>query len=429
MTTIASIHGREILDSRGTPTVEVELTTSHGGVTCAAVPSGSSTGSHEALELRDKDPKRYQGKGVLKAISNIEELIEPVLKGMQVTDQKQIDQAMIELDGTENKSSLGANAILAVSLAVARAGADTRGIPLYDYMAELAENKELIMPLPFVNVINGGAHAGFLIDIQEYMLVPVGAPSFSEAVRFADETFKTLQVIADKKGLNSKTVGDEGGIVPHCIHNEEPIKLIIEAIEGAGYTPGNDIAIALDVAASELYKEKKYILKTQGDKLSADEMIGFYSRLADRYPLVSLEDGLAEDDWNGWKKLTKELGNEIQIVGDDLFVTSTKRLQKGIKDKVANAVLIKPNQIGTLTETLDVIRLAKGNGYHCMISHRSGETNDSFIADLAVGTGVGQIKSGSMTRSERLAKYNQLMRIEEKLGVNARFAGRFALSN
>ena len=426
--TIKTIKGREILDSRGNPTVEAELTTSDGEVYRAAVPSGASTGTHEALELRDADHKRYQGKGVLKAVANVTELIAPALKGAAVVEQEQIDQRLIQLDGTENKAKLGANAILAVSLAVARAGAGAKGLPLYRHLAELADNKDLLLPLPFVNVINGGAHAGFAIDIQEYMLVPLGAPNFKEALRFANETFKALQALVKAKGLDGNTVGDEGGLVPRCTNNEEPLQLLLTAIEQAGYKAGEDIAIALDAAASEFYKAGKYALKAQGDNFSAAELIDFYTDLSERYPLVSLEDALAEDDWAGWQQLSKRLGKKLQLVGDDIFVTNPKRLQQGIDQGIANAILIKLNQIGTLSETLAVIKQAKAAGYHCMVSHRSGETSDAFIADLAVATGVGQIKSGSMTRSERLAKYNQLLRIEEDLAAKAKFAGREILT-
>ena len=422
---IKEIHGREILDSRGNPTVEAEVRLSSGAVGRAAVPSGASTGEHEAVELRDGDKSRYQGKGVIKAVANIRTHIAPALSFMDASHQRALDEKMIALDGTENKSKLGANAILAVSMAAARAAAAARELPLYEYLG--GANASLL-PVPMMNILNGGAHADNNVDFQEFMVMPVGAKSFSEALRWGVETFHTLKSVLKKRGYNT-AVGDEGGFAPSLKSNVEAIELVIEAIQQAGYKPGEQIAIALDPAASEFFKEGKYVFK-KSDKSahSPEQIVRFWADWAKKYPIVSLEDGLAEDDWHGWKLLTKELGGKIQLVGDDLFVTNTKRLARGIKEGVANSILIKLNQIGTVTETLDCIELARRSGYTSVTSHRSGETEDAFIADLAVAAGTGQIKTGSASRTDRIAKYNQLLRIEEKLGAEARFAGLSALN-
>jgi enolase len=422
---IKEIHGREILDSRGNPTVEAEVRLTSGAIGRAAVPSGASTGEHEAVELRDGDKSRYQGKGVIKAIANIRTHIAPALSFMDASHQRALDEKMIELDGTENKRKLGANAMLAVSMAAARAAAAARDLPLYEYLG--GANASLL-PVPMMNILNGGAHADNNVDFQEFMVMPVGAKSFSEALRWGVETFHTLKSVLKKRGYNT-AVGDEGGFAPSLKSNVEAIELVIEAIQQAGYKPGEQIAIALDPAASEFFKDGKYVFK-KSDKSahSPEQMVRFWADWAKKYPIVSLEDGLAEDDWHGWKLLTKELGGKIQLVGDDLFVTNTKRLARGIKEGVANSILIKLNQIGTVTETLDCIELARRNGYTSVTSHRSGETEDPFIADLAVAAGTGQIKTGSASRTDRIAKYNQLLRIEEKLGAEARFAGIAALN-
>jgi enolase len=419
MTEIVDVHAREILDSRGNPTIEVEVLLSGGGFGRAAVPSGASTGKHEALELRDKQPKRYMGKGVLKAVKNVNGSIMNRLLGEDTTDQREIDSMLIDLDGTPNKSKLGANAMLGVSLACAKAVAMTNGIPLYAYIGGIGAR---ILPVPMMNVINGGAHADNKLDLQEFMIVPVGAPDFAEAVRMGSETFHALKSTLKKKGL-ATSVGDEGGFAPNLQSNEQALEFIMEAIRKAGHKPGKDIFIALDAAASEFYENGKYNLASEGRKLRVDQMISLYRKWFKAYPIVSIEDGLAEDDWKGWAQMTDDLGNVVQIVGDDIFVTNPARLQKGIDKGVGNSILIKLNQIGTLTETLDTIEMAKTAGYTTVISHRSGETEDTTIADLAVGTNAGQIKTGSMSRTDRVAKYNELIRIEEELGASARYAG------
>lgn len=412
---IDEVKAREILDSRGNPTVEVEVTLKSQAKGRAAVPSGASTGIYEALELRDGDNKRYQGKGVLKAVENVEKVIAPKIKGIKATQQAKIDRIMIKLDGTPNKKSLGANALLGVSLAVARAASEGLGLPLYQYIGGLGAK---LLPVPMMNIINGGKHADNKLDIQEFMIVPQGATSLKEAVRMGSEVFHNLGEILRSKGLSSG-VGDEGGFAPQLSSAEEAIQTILKAIERAGYKAGEDISIALDSAASSFYQEGKYIF--EGKERTASQMISLYQDLISKYPLISLEDGLAEDDWKGWELLTRKLGKKIQIVGDDLFVTSLKRLKRGISLGVANSILIKLNQIGTLTETLKTISLAKSSGYGVIVSHRSGETEDCFIADLSVGTNCGQIKTGSLSRSERVAKYNQLIRIEEELGKEAKY--------
>jgi enolase len=420
MSTIMDIRAREIIDSRGNPTVEADVTLTSGAFGRAAVPSGASTGEHEALELRDGDADRYGGKGVQMAVQSIEERIAPALDGLIATDQMAIDRLLIELDGTPNKGKLGANAILAVSMAVARAAADDVGLPLYRY---LGGPMARTLPVPMMNILNGGAHATNTVDFQEYMVVPVGAENFADAVRMGAEVFHALKKVLVKRKL-STGVGDEGGFAPDLKTDEEALKVVVEAIESAGYAPGKEIAIALDCAASELFKAGKYTFKKSGaGTKSAEGMIELYTGWLDDYPIVSIEDGLAEDDWDGWAKLTASLGDRLQLVGDDLFVTNTERLARGISGDVANAILIKLNQIGTLTETLEAIELARANGYQSIISHRSGETEDTFIADLAVATGAGQIKTGSASRTDRVAKYNQLLRIEEQLGDIAEFPG------
>ena len=425
MSNISDIHAREVLDSRGNPTVEAEVTLADGTKRLAIVPSGASTGEHEAVELRDDDNSRFLGKGVLKAVENVNGEIAEALANFDAADQRAIDQKMIELDGTENKARLGANAILAVSMAVARAAAAAYHLPLYRYWGGAAAN---LLPCPMMNILNGGAHADNNVDFQEFMVMPVGAESFSEALRWGVEVFHTLKGVLKKRGYNT-AVGDEGGFAPSVKSNVEAIEVVLEAIEQAGYKPGEEIAIALDPAASEFYQDGKYVFK-KSDKSakSSDDMVRFWSKWARDYPIVSLEDGLAEDDWEGWQNLTREVGGKIQLVGDDLFVTNVERLQEGIERKVANSILIKVNQIGTVSETLDAIDLARRNGYTSVISHRSGETEDTFIADLAVATGAGQIKTGSASRTDRIAKYNQLLRIEERLGSGARFLGLAALN-
>ena len=420
MSTILDITAREILDSRGNPTVEADVTLASGASGRAAVPSGASTGMHEAVELRDGDAERYLGKGVLKAVQNVEETIAPALNGMIATDQMTIDRTLIELDGTANKSKLGANAILAVSMAVARAAANDVGLPLHRYLGgPLAR----VMPVPMMNILNGGAHATNTVDFQEYMIIPVGATSFADGLRMGTEVFHSLKKVLQKRRL-ATSVGDEGGFAPDLKNDEEALKVIIEAIESANYAPGKEIAIALDVAASELHKDGTYTFKkSDAGQRSSEGMIELYSRWLEEYPIVSIEDGLAEDDWSGWESLTRTLGDRCQLVGDDLFVTNTERLAKGIESGVANAILIKVNQIGTLTETLEAIEMARAAGYLSVISHRSGETEDATIADIAVATGATQIKTGSLCRSDRLAKYNQLLRIERSLGTRAKFDG------
>ena len=422
MTEIVAIRAREVLDSRGNPTVEADVILESGALGRAIVPSGASTGEHEAVELRDGDKTHYLGKGVLQAVANVESIIAPELDGMDAANQRLIDQTMIALDGTPNKGKLGANAILAVSMANARAVAQTLEIPLYRYLGGI---NSCILPTPMLNVLNGGAHADSNVDFQEFMIMPVGAERFSEALRWSAETFHTLKGVLKKKGYNT-AVGDEGGFAPSLKANNEAIELILEAIEAAGYKPGEQIAIALDPASSEFYdKEKsKYVFKKSDKReLSSEEMVSFWDNWVRQYPIVSIEDGLAEDDWAGWKLITDKLGGKIQLVGDDLFVTNTKRLQRGIEEGVANSILIKVNQIGTVTETLDAIELGRRYGYTAVMSHRSGESEDTFIADLAVATGVGQIKTGSVSRTDRIAKYNQLLRIEEELGQGAVFLG------
>jgi enolase len=417
---IADIFAREILDSRGNPTVEADVILVSGAFGRAAVPSGASTGEHEAMELRDNDPERYGGKGVLHAVQNIEETIAPGLTGADAYDQMGIDAALIDMDGTPNKSNLGANAILAVSLATARAAAMELGLPLWRY---LGNPMTRVLPVPMMNILNGGAHATNTVDFQEYMIIPVGAENFSDAVRMGAEVFHALKTVLVKRKL-STGVGDEGGFAPDLKSDEEAITVVLEAIEKAGYAAGQDIVLALDCAASELYKGGKYTFKKSGaGTRDAEGMVKLYSKWIDEYPIVSIEDGMAEDDWDGWKMLTEAIGDRCQLVGDDLFVTNTERLAKGIEMGVANSILIKVNQIGTLTETLEAIEMARAAGYLSVISHRSGETEDTFIADLAVGTGAGQIKTGSASRTDRVAKYNQLLRIEQQLGEAAEYPG------
>jgi enolase len=423
MSWIESVIAREILDSRGNPTIEAEVTLVSGEVGRAAVPSGASTGEHEAVELRDEDKQRYGGKGVLKAVRNVNEIIAPEMDGMDALDQAEVDQALITLDGTKTKSKLGANALLAVSMANARAAAAYLEIPLYKY---LGGPNARTLPVPMMNIINGGAHADNNVDFQEFMIVPVGAESFGESLRMGVEIFHTLKAVLKKKGY-ATSVGDEGGFAPNLRSNEEAIETILEAIVLAGYGAGKDCLLALDPAASEFYDGKSYVFKKSDKReLSSDAMVAFWKSWTEAYPIISIEDGLAENDWTGWKALTDELGRKVQLVGDDLFVTNTEFLRKGIELGVANSILIKVNQIGTLTETLDCIELAKTNGRTVVISHRSGETEDPFIADLAVATNAGQIKTGSLSRTDRIAKYNQLLRIEEDLRGAARYPGRAA---
>jgi len=425
MSNIADIHAREVIDSRGNPTVEAEVTLADGSFGRAIVPSGASTGEHEAVELRDGDAERYSGKGVLKAVENVNGEIAEALANMDASDQRALDQKMIELDGTGNKGRLGANALLSVSMAAARAAGNSFGLPLYRYLGGAGANT---LPTPMMNILNGGAHADNNVDFQEFMVMPVGASSFSEALRWGVQVFHILKGVLKKRGYNT-AVGDEGGFAPSVKSNVEAIEVVLEAIEKAGFKPGYEIAIALDPACSELYKEGKYIFKKSDNSVkSSDDMVLFWSKWARDYPIVSIEDGLAEDDWDGWKNLTEQIGGKIQLVGDDLFVTNTERLQEGIDKGVANSILIKVNQIGTVSETLDAIDLARRNGYTSIISHRSGESEDTFIADLAVATGAGQIKTGSASRTDRIAKYNQLLRIEEELGDSARFLGLEALN-
>ncbi|MCK9275708.1 MAG: phosphopyruvate hydratase [Syntrophales bacterium] len=423
MTEIIDVYAREILDSRGNPTVEVEVTLSSDTMGRASVPSGASTGEHEMLELRDKDPARYMGKGVNKAIENVIEKIGPAIIGLDALQQRQIDYTMIHLDGTPDKSALGANAILGVSLACARAASESIGLPLYRYLGGVGSKD---IPVPMMNILNGGQHADNNVDIQEFMIMPVGAPSFREALRMGSETFHNLKSVLSSRGYNT-AVGDEGGFAPNLRSNEEALEVIIEAIEKGGYRPGEEICIALDAAASSFYRNGIYFLSAeQNPEKTAEEMISFYASLINAYPIISIEDGLAENDWNNWKLLTQKLGSKIQIVGDDLFVTNKDRLKKGISLGVGNSILIKLNQIGTLTETIETIECAKEAGYTTIVSHRSGETEDAFMADVAVAMNCGQIKSGSASRSERLAKYNQLLRIEEDLGNASVYRGKNA---
>lgn len=424
-TVIENIIGREIIDSRGNPTVEADVVLADGTVGRAAVPSGASTGAREAIELRDGDKRRFGGKGVQKAVGHINNEINHALKGKDAADQKAIDQIMIALDGTENKTNFGANALLAVSMACAHAAARSQGKALYDY---LDQGNGFQMPVPMMNIINGGEHANNSIDMQEFMIMPVGAPTINEAIRYGAEVFHSLKAVLEAKGLNT-AVGDEGGFAPDLPSNESAIEVILEAIDKAGYKAGEDIMIALDAASSEFYKNGKYELASEGKSLSSEELIDIFADWCEKYPIISIEDGMAEDDWDGWKKLTERLGNKVQLVGDDLFVTNTKIFKEGIDKKIANSILIKVNQIGTLTETLEAMAMARKAGYTAVVSHRSGETEDTTIADLAVATGAGQIKTGSMSRSDRVAKYNQLIRIAEMLGEDARFPGRKAFYN
>lgn len=425
MSTIYDIHAREVLDSRGNPTVEVEVALENGAKGRAIVPSGASTGAHEAVELRDGDKGRYLGKGVSQAVDNVINVIAPELIGLDATEQVDIDQLMIELDGTENKGKLGANAILGVSMAVARAAADSLDLPLYAYLGGFNART---LPVPMMNIVNGGKHADNNVDIQEFMVMPVGASSFKEGLRMGAEIFHSLKSVLSKKGL-ATSVGDEGGFAPNLRSNEEAIQEILEAVVKAGYLPGTDVRIAIDVAASEMFKDGKYHFEGEGIVRTADEMIAFYEHLVSQYPVISIEDGLAEDDWDGWAALTKALGKKVQLVGDDLFVTNTVRLARGIEQHIGNSILVKVNQIGTLTETFDAIEMAKRAGYTAIISHRSGETEDSTIADIAVATNAGQIKTGAPSRTDRVAKYNQLLRIEDVLGTTARYGGLDAFYN
>ncbi|HPF44045.1 MAG TPA: phosphopyruvate hydratase [Syntrophomonadaceae bacterium] len=419
MSTIVDVFARELLDSRGNPTVEVEVILEDGTMGRAIVPSGASTGVHEAIELRDNDKERFLGKGVLTAVDNVNEIIAPEIIGMNVTGQIDIDTIMLELDGTPNKSKLGANAILGVSMAVARAAAEFLGIPLYQYIGGINARQ---IPVPMMNILNGGQHADNNVDIQEFMIVPTGAPSFAEGLRMGVEVYHNLKKVLQAKGL-ATSVGDEGGFAPDLPSNEAAIEVILEAITAAGYKAGQDIHLALDVAGSELYKEGKYHLESTRQVMTSEEMVEFYTGLVQKYPIISIEDGLAEDDWAGWALLTEKLGGKIQLVGDDLFVTNTERLAKGIEEGICNSILIKLNQIGTVSETLDAIEMAKQAGYTCVISHRSGETEDTFIADFAVAANAGQIKTGAPARTDRVAKYNQLLRIEEELDEFALYKG------
>jgi enolase len=425
---IIDVYAREVMDSRGNPTIEVEVETESGAFGRAIVPSGASTGEREALELRDNDKSRFLGKGVLKAVENVNEVIAEAIIGMDVTDQNGIDRLMIELDGTPDKSKLGANAILGVSMAVARAAADYYGLPLYKYLGGFNAK---VLPVPMMNVINGGAHSDAAIDFQEYMIMPIGATSLKEAIRMGAETFHALKKVLKGRG-QATSVGDEGGFAPNLANNEEPLQVIVEAIKAAGYEPGKDIALAMDVAASEFYDAEKkvyFLKKSTKETKTTDEMVDFYEYLVGKYPIVSIEDGLGERDWDGWKKLTDRLGKKVQIVGDDLFVTNPAILKEGIDKGIANSILIKVNQIGTLTETFDAMELAKRNNYTCVVSHRSGESEDTTIADIAVAFNAGQIKTGSMSRTDRIAKYNQLIRIEDELGTVAQYPGKDTFFN
>jgi len=424
-TEIIGIFAREILDSRGNPTIEVETVLDCGATGRAAVPSGASTGAFEAVELRDGDKKRYMGRGVQKAVENVNSFIAPELEGMDAIYQREIDQAMLDVDGTNNKSKLGANAILGVSLSVAKAVAIALDLPLYKYLGGVNAH---ILPSPMMNILNGGKHADNSVDLQEFMIMPVGASTFSEALRMGTEVFHNLKTVLKKDGLNT-AVGDEGGFAPDLKTNEDAIKYIIKAIEKAGFKPGKDIYIALDPAATEFYKGGKYNLKGEGKVLTPTEMVDYYKNLTEKYPIISIEDGMAEEDWDGWKKLTDKIGSKVQLVGDDLFVTNTARLKKGIELGVTNSILIKVNQIGTLSETLDAIDMAKTAGYTAVISHRSGETEDTTIADMVVGVNAGQIKTGAPSRTDRVSKYNQLLRIEEDLGSEAKYLGLGAFYN
>ncbi|HAX17073.1 MAG TPA: phosphopyruvate hydratase [Actinobacteria bacterium] len=424
-TGIMDIHAREIIDSRGNPTIEVETFLENGAVGRAAVPSGASTGAFEAVELRDGDKKRYLGKGVLKAVENVNNFIAPELEGYDAIDQRTIDKLMIDLDGTENKAKFGANAILGVSLSVAKAAAFALELPLYKYIGGVNAHT---LPVPMMNILNGGKHADNTVDLQEFMVMPAGAPDFSEALRMCAEVFHTLKSVLKKDGLNT-AVGDEGGFAPNLKTNEDAIKYLLRAIEQAGYEAGKDIFIALDPAATELFKDNKYHLEGEGKILSIPEMVDYYASLVDKYPIISIEDGMAEEDWDGWKMITDKIGSKVQLVGDDLFVTNTKRLEKGIKMGVTNSILIKVNQIGTLTETLEAIEMAKKANYTAVVSHRSGETEDTTICDVVVGTNAGQIKTGAPSRTDRVAKYNQLLRIEEELDEEAEYPGLKAFYN
>jgi len=422
---IADVHGREVLDSRGNPTVEVEVVLDDGSLGRAIVPSGASTGAFEAVELRDGDKSRYLGKGVLKAVENVNTVIAPALLDHDALNQVDIDLMLCELDGTENKGKLGANAILGVSMAVARAAAEHLGLPLYRYLGGAAAH---VLPVPMLNILNGGKHADNNVDIQEFMIMPVGAESFAHGLRMSAEVFHSLRKVLQGRGLNT-AVGDEGGFAPNLESNEAALQVIVEAIEAAGYKPGQDLVLALDVAATELYKDGRYHLAGEGRALTAAEMVEYYAGLTAKYPIISIEDGMAEEDWDGWVALTKALGGKVQLVGDDVFVTNVRRLARGIEMQAANSILIKLNQIGTVTETLAAIEMAKRAGYTAVISHRSGETEDTFIADLAVATGAGQIKTGAPSRTDRVAKYNQLLRIEEELDRCAAWPGRDAFYN
>ncbi|MDQ0496713.1 enolase [Paenibacillus brasilensis] len=413
------MYAREVLDSRGNPTVEVEVYLESGAIGSAIVPSGASTGAHEAVELRDNDKSRYLGKGVLQAVKNVNEIIAPEVIGMDAINQVEIDTLMIKLDGTPNKGKLGANAILAVSMAVARAAAEALGLPLYTYLGGFNAKQ---LPVPMMNIVNGGAHADNNVDVQEFMVLPVGAPTFKEALRIGAEIFHNLKSVLNSKGLNT-AVGDEGGFAPNFKSNEEALSTIIEAIEKAGYKPGVDVFLGMDVASTEFYKDGKYTLEGEGKSFTSAEFVDLLASWVDKYPIITIEDGCSEDDWEGWKLLTEKLGGKIQLVGDDLFVTNTERLAKGIEENIGNSILIKVNQIGTLTETFDAIELAKRAGYTAVISHRSGESEDSTIADIAVATNAGQIKTGAPSRTDRIAKYNQLLRIEDQLGELAQYHG------
>jgi len=424
MSFITDVYAREILDSRGNPTVEVDVVLTDGIIGRAAVPSGASTGAFEAVELRDKDETRYMGKGVLKAVENVNVTISPEVEGMNPFDQPSLDRVLIELDGTENKGKLGANAILGVSLATAKAAAESLGIPLYQYLGGV-NAKEL--PVPLMNILNGGKHADNNVDIQEFMIMPVGATSFAEALRMGTEVYHSLKAVLKEKSL-ATAIGDEGGFAPSLESNEDALLCIVDAIQRAGYQPGEDVALALDVAATELYEDGTYNLAGEGLKKTSDEMIDYYEGLIQRYPILSIEDGLSEEDWEGWRNMTKRLGDRVQLIGDDLFVTNPVRLARGIKEKCANSILIKPNQIGTLTETLDAIEMAKRAGYTSVVSHRSGETEDVNLAHIAVAVNAGMIKTGAPARTERVAKYNELLRIEEELGESAVYRGRKALA-
>jgi enolase len=422
MSYIERVVGRQILDSRGNPTVEVDVYTTNGIMGRAAVPSGASTGIHEAVELRDGNKDYYLGKGVLKAVQNVNEIIDDELAGMDIFDQKAIDQALIKLDNTENKSNLGANAILGTSLAVAKAAAQEAGLSLFKYVGGVGANT---MPVPMMNILNGGSHADNLIDIQEFMVMPFGAPSFSEGLRWGTEIFHNLKSVLKSKGM-STNVGDEGGFAPNLGSNQEAIEVVLQAIEKAGFKPGHDVWVALDAASSEFYNADKglYIFESTGDQMNSEQMVDFWADWCKKYPIISIEDGLAEDDWNGWKLATDKLGKSVQLVGDDLFVTNTKRLSQGIEKGIANSILVKVNQIGSLSETIEAVQMATRNSYTSVMSHRSGETEDYTIADLAVALNCGQIKTGSASRSDRMAKYNQLLRIEQELGENAYYPGK-----